>query len=233
MRRTQPSAHRNQRRNILGPARDRAITKPIPTNRSNASGINRSAHLVPHRGPPIDLTSDADEDSELSFATDEDEEDGNEEDLDDGNGQDPDDGNGQDLDDGNGQDQDEHQYEANPDEQPPYEHSEHLYPSPTSPKRLKFHLVEETIYTVYYEHRHDYSTDQFSILGAYTDISDANAAVLRCRYAQGHQWGFEWDDYRELWARDGTVSIRGRGEEDNYHVSIRKMKLGRRVLVGW
>lgn len=229
MRRTQLSAHGSQRRNIFGPARDRAITKPIPTNRSNASGINRSAHLVPHRGPPIDLTGDSgDDDSECSFATDEDGEDGD--------GQDPDDGNGQDLDDGNGQDPDdwhgEHQHEANPDEQPPYEHSMPLYPSPTSPKRTKFHLVEETIYTVYYEHRHDYNTDQFSILGAYTDIADANAAVLQCRYAQGHQWGFEWDDYRELWARDGTVSIRGRGEEDSYCVSIRKMRLGRRVLVG-
>jgi hypothetical protein len=85
MRRTQPSAQANQRRNLLGPVRDRAITKPIPTNRSTAStgaGISRSERLVPHRSPPIDLTSDAEDDGERFSAAEEDEENENEGDED-------------------------------------------------------------------------------------------------------------------------------------------------------
>lgn len=208
MRRTQPSAQANQRRNLLGPVRDRAITKPIPTNRSTAStgaGISRSERLVPHRSLPIDLTSDAEDDGERFSAAEEDEENEN---------------------------------EGDEDEEDEYYDDEDVRLENASPGRANMlsianlsrfhHIVEESIYTVCHEHRYDYGPTQFSILGSYTHMADANAAVLG--YPNNKSLGgFEWDDYREQWSIDGTVSIHGSGEEDNYKVLIRKTKLKRRV----
>ncbi len=215
MRRTQPSAQANQRRNLLGPVRDRAITKPIPTNRSTTStraGVSRSERLVPHRSPPIDLTSDAEDDSERSFATEEEEEEVED-------------------------DEDEDEDEENKDEEAAYEDEEDVRLANASPGRANMlstanlsrfhHIVEESIYTVCYEHRYDYGDTQFSILGSYTDMADANAAVLGSKSGRG----FDWDDYREQWSTDGTVSIHGSGEEDNYKVMIRKTRLKRRVTL--
>jgi len=168
MRRTQPSAQRSQRRNILGPVRDRAITKPIPTNRSTAStgaGISRSERLVPHRSPPIDLTSDAEDDGERFSAAEEDEENEN---------------------------------EGDEDEEDEYYDDEDVRLANASPGRAnrlstaKFCLVEESIYTVCYEHRYDYGDSQFSILGSYTHMADANAVVLGYRDEKTRR-GFEWE----------------------------------------
>ncbi len=225
MTRTQLSAQGSQRRNILEPVRDGAITKPTPPKWSTGSGISRSERLVSHRDPPVDLTSDAAGDSERSFATDEDGGDGKKQDQDDVNEQDQDEGI---------QDQ---QAQEIQDQQAEYENEADVHPENTSsertnmPSTAKSRLVEESIYTVYYEHGFNRGPPEFSVLSSYTHLADANAAVLQ--YPNDKSFGgVEWDDYRDMRSADGMVTVQGRGEEDNYNVSIWKTRLGRRVLVG-
>lgn len=86
---------------------------------------------------------------------------------------------------------------------------------------------EEAIFTVLSETNYHYGDKETAVEGSYTQVEDANAAVLR--YMEEGFGGCESEDYCEEWLRDGTVQISGEGEEESYTCSIKKTKLMRRV----